>query len=570
MKKRWKNTIIISMLAASVFMCGNVQAEEMGAEQDMTLESTISEENLSSESGLVRDYSELTLNQPITVNLDGSGSSKWSAYFNAPESAQYEFTVTGPADVDCTLAWKYSYAPAEPTVLGTGVNAVTKYLTGEYPVDLKLTGSTAGSYTITVKVSDYYLHYDRGNIYGLIECEPNLTKTLTVTPSDNTDQYTYKWQEQVDGVWTDLSSTGYVCTLNPPKLGYHNYQCIVTGNKHVAETASFKVYATDLSLRYESDIESRYGANATLSVEPVTSDQQTPIYFQWYEQDAGGWPLLSNVLSTDSTLTVKAEGIKRYICYVNQGNEAGTTQKGAYFTVNGFDLYIDDNTPQNYYYITTKTGQSFTIQSYIKSYNNVTPISYTWTYSKSDESAEEDRAYMSDDEGEAFIKTHFDEPGTYYVFCTAQQGGDKCINDFRVEVEEVTQTQPETPKTPANQNQQSVTPPASPTITSQDTEKTEKAELPNLPKQVKVTGSKAKIKITAKKAGNISGYEIRYKTGKGKWKTIRVSGNKKLNKTIKKLKRRTKYKVQVRTYIDSDNGRRYSKSWSKTVSVKTK
>ena len=566
MKKRWKNTFVISILVASIFMCGNAHAEEIEVDQDMMLETITGEENLSFENG---GYPELTLNQPMTVNLDGSGSSKWVASFNVPAAAQYEFTVTGPADVDCTLAWTYSYASE---VLGTGVNGVTKYLSGEYsiPVDLQLTSSIAGSYTITVKESDYYLHYDRGNSYGLIECEPNLTKTLTVKPSDNTDQYTYKWQEQVDGVWTDLSSTGNIYTLNPPKLGYHNYQCIVTGNKHAAETASFKVYATDLSLRYESEVEARYGANVTLSVQPVTSDGQTPIYFQWYERDAGGWPLLSNVLSTDSTLTVKAEGMKYYTCFVTQGNEAGTTQKRADFTVNGFDLYIaDESAPQGYQYIETKTGQSFTIQSYIKSYNNVTPISYSWTYSEEDESTEEDRSYLGVN-GEASITTSFDEPGTYYVFCTAEQGGDKCENRFRVEVEEVKQSQPDTPKTPTNQNPQNVTPPQSQTTTSQDPVKTEKVELPNPPKQVKSTGGKAKIKITAKKVGNISGYEIRYKTGKGKWKTIRVSGNKKLNKTIKKLKRRTKYKVQVRTYNDTDKGRQYSKSWSKTVSVKTK
>ncbi|MGN0291768.1 MAG: fibronectin type III domain-containing protein, partial [Lachnospiraceae bacterium] len=90
------------------------------------------------------------------------------------------------------------------------------------------------------------------------------------------------------------------------------------------------------------------------------------------------------------------------------------------------------------------------------------------------------------------------------------------------------------------------------------------------PTSVKVTNSSSKaLKITAKKSGTITGYNIRYKKGSGSWKTVTVKGNKNLNKTIKGLKKGSTYKVQVRTYC-TISGKNYPSSWSATKTVKIK
>ncbi|MBR2547986.1 MAG: Ig-like domain-containing protein [Eubacterium sp.] len=80
---------------------------------------------------------------------------------------------------------------------------------------------------------------------------------------------------------------------------------------------------------------------------------------------------------------------------------------------------------------------------------------------------------------------------------------------------------------------------------------------------------KVKWKKVSKK--NITGYQIRYSTKKSmkrsKYKTV-----KKYNKTsltVKKLKARKKYYVQVRTYVKK-NGITYWSQWSKKKSVRTK
>ena len=73
-------------------------------------------------------------------------------------------------------------------------------------------------------------------------------------------------------------------------------------------------------------------------------------------------------------------------------------------------------------------------------------------------------------------------------------------------------------------------------------------------------------KITAKKSGGISGYEVRYKKGSASWKKTTVNGNKNLSKTIKNLKPGS-YKVQVRSYCKV-SGKKYYSDWTKAKSVK--
>lgn len=75
--------------------------------------------------------------------------------------------------------------------------------------------------------------------------------------------------------------------------------------------------------------------------------------------------------------------------------------------------------------------------------------------------------------------------------------------------------------------------------------------------------------VKANKAGAVSGYEIRYKKSSGSWKKIRVSGSKKLNKKIKKLKKGGTYTVQIRTYYTYKGTKIYS-DWSSKRKVKLK
>lgn len=83
---------------------------------------------------------------------------------------------------------------------------------------------------------------------------------------------------------------------------------------------------------------------------------------------------------------------------------------------------------------------------------------------------------------------------------------------------------------------------------------------------LKKTSSKSMV-VKANKAGAISGYEIRYKKGSGKWKNINVGGSKKLNKTIKKLSKGKNYTVQIRTYYKYSGKILYS-DWSAKKRIK--
>lgn len=72
--------------------------------------------------------------------------------------------------------------------------------------------------------------------------------------------------------------------------------------------------------------------------------------------------------------------------------------------------------------------------------------------------------------------------------------------------------------------------------------------------------SRGRMKVTWKKNGKASGYQIRYRTG-GKTKTVNVTGKKKVCVTLKKLKKKT-YQVSVRCYKKVGKSRYYS-AWSK-------
>lgn len=86
-------------------------------------------------------------------------------------------------------------------------------------------------------------------------------------------------------------------------------------------------------------------------------------------------------------------------------------------------------------------------------------------------------------------------------------------------------------------------------------------------------GFTVKWKKQSKKMGAsvITGYQIRYslKSNMKKSKTVTVKGYKKTSKTIKKLKAKKKYYIQIRTY-KIVNGNKYCSKWSKNRSIKTK
>ena len=87
----------------------------------------------------------------------------------------------------------------------------------------------------------------------------------------------------------------------------------------------------------------------------------------------------------------------------------------------------------------------------------------------------------------------------------------------------------------------------------------------------KLTAAKKKLTVKFKSIKNIKGYQIRYSTNSKmkSAKTVNVS-SKKTSYAISKLKAKTKYYVQIRTYkVDSTGAKVYS-GWSSTKSLKTK
>ena len=89
----------------------------------------------------------------------------------------------------------------------------------------------------------------------------------------------------------------------------------------------------------------------------------------------------------------------------------------------------------------------------------------------------------------------------------------------------------------------------------------------------KLTKRKKSFKIRWAKVKNASGYKLQYSTSsrftKKTTKTVKVKGNTKFAKTVKKLKAKKKYYVRVRAYKDGKAVTVYTK-WSKAKAVKTK
>lgn len=84
----------------------------------------------------------------------------------------------------------------------------------------------------------------------------------------------------------------------------------------------------------------------------------------------------------------------------------------------------------------------------------------------------------------------------------------------------------------------------------------------------KLVKGKSKFKVKYTKVKDATGFQVRYKLGKGKWKTVKVTTKKSMTKTIKNLKK-GKYTVRIRSLITQNKKTAYS-SWSnsKTITVK--
>ena len=597
MRKSFFRKTMVGLLVTCMMFPVNAGAWNVNDSAKL-LTDTEDSETVSAENDIVRDYESLVLDQPAVVKLDGSGSKKCCFYFTAEASAQYEFITEGDAISECDLVRLNQDITYPPVVLGEGKHII-KYLTAGTTVDLRVLDNAAGFCTVTVKESAFYLNYDRGGDYGLIVCDPHSSKTLQVVPSDTSDSYTYSWQKKEYGSWKNVGDDSNVFKMNYPDYGYSNYQCIVKGTRHAEEVASFRLYATDLALKQNNyEVEGRFRKPVTMRVTYDTSDTETPVFFKWYKSDINGYTDMTTVLSTTSKYSVVAEGKEWYVCHVSQGDDPGTPITVAAFTVNGFDLYVDDSGIEDPNKQTeAEPGQSFTLQADVKSYNTDAPISYKWVYVKGSdaESSEDTRAIPMEGENKPELSTSINEEGNYCFFCVATQEEEQVEQKFPVYIgkkdsgsvsgndagsvsgNDVGSVSGNDAGSVSGNDAGSVSgndvPGITPTATHTSiTEKTGAGDLsfaPSLPKKIKISKGKGSIKVTAKKKGNISGYQIRYKTGKAKWKTVKVAGNKNLKKTIKKLKHRKKYKLQIRSYLSVNGKNTYSK-WSKTYSCKTK
>ena len=88
----------------------------------------------------------------------------------------------------------------------------------------------------------------------------------------------------------------------------------------------------------------------------------------------------------------------------------------------------------------------------------------------------------------------------------------------------------------------------------------------------KVKGAKKKLTVNWKKISKATGYQVQVATDKKfkkNKKSLTISKNKTISKTIKKLKSKKKYFVRVRTYRKVGGKKVYS-SWSSVKNIKTK
>lgn len=95
---------------------------------------------------------------------------------------------------------------------------------------------------------------------------------------------------------------------------------------------------------------------------------------------------------------------------------------------------------------------------------------------------------------------------------------------------------------------------------------------PNATSISKVTAKSKGFTVSWKKVSNVKGYEVQYSTDKNFKKgnkTVKITKNSTLSKSVTKLKGKKTYYVRVRTY-KVVNGKTYTSSWSSKKAVTTK
>lgn len=93
---------------------------------------------------------------------------------------------------------------------------------------------------------------------------------------------------------------------------------------------------------------------------------------------------------------------------------------------------------------------------------------------------------------------------------------------------------------------------------------------PSKPSMKSLSAKTKGFKAKWKSIKGVSGYQIRYKTGSGSWKTKIVSDALSVGTTVSKLKPKKKYTVQIRAFRMKTNGSKLYGAWSASKKIKTK
>ncbi len=86
--------------------------------------------------------------------------------------------------------------------------------------------------------------------------------------------------------------------------------------------------------------------------------------------------------------------------------------------------------------------------------------------------------------------------------------------------------------------------------------------------KIKVKAASKSFKVNYKKVKGATGFQLRYRI-KGKWIVKNFNTKKSITKTIKKLKKGKKYRVQVRAFVKSGSKKAYS-TWTKSKTLMVK
>ncbi|MGN0174400.1 MAG: fibronectin type III domain-containing protein [Acutalibacteraceae bacterium] len=169
------------------------------------------------------------------------------------------------------------------------------------------------------------------------------------------------------------------------------------------------------------------------------------------------------------------------------------------------------------------------------------------------------------------VETKFKTDSNGKVTITVANGGKHIISaksDSKILVPPVCIAEIEasaTQSTSATVNTANTTVSTTTTTTAKTTSATVAKLTVKTPK-IKLFAGKKKISVKYTKVNGATGFQVKYKTSKGKWKTKNFNTKKSTTKVIKGLKK-GKYQVKVRAFAKQNNKTTYS-SWTKIKTVK--